>query len=319
MGYYRILLLSCLWVASLVTADPFSVDKCPIFYFRRSTSDSDPVKAEFLATCLDNSRGYRTSSLNLDLCFTNQNGRLLQSNTDVPHPGPFSPSCWNCGISLQGPMNSDHTGFSVHLHCSCEFEVHEDPHSQTEIPLEPAIFVDNGILGCFQNGGGAYNGVEIHPGPDVHVPMPPPPTTTTLTTTTTHIFTSTVTPTALQQHPTTLVTTMITTATQNNTIISTDTVTTGVAVVSTAISTDVTTAVTTESPTTVTVTKTPKKAKPKTKTNTLTETQSVTQTVYITSPSTVVVTVTPTHSKVIFASITDSHFALFSTSELPEK
>ncbi|KAI0131683.1 hypothetical protein F4776DRAFT_671656 [Hypoxylon sp. NC0597] len=307
MGFYYILFLSCLWAASLVSADPFSVDICPVFFLRRSTIDSDPDKFEFYATCKDSSHGYRTSSLSLATCFTNQNGDLIQANTGAEHPGPFSPTCWNCGISLEGPKNIDGTGFNLILGCSCEHEVHEEAHSSTYITLDPAIFVTNGILGCFQDGGAAYNGVEIHYGPSVHLPMPLPPTTTTLTTTVT------------RQQPTTLVTTVVTTATQNNTITSTDTVTTEATIVSTAISTDVTTAITTVSPSPVTITKTPKKAKPKTKTatKTLTETHSVTQTVYVTSPSTVVVTVTPTHSKTIFAEITDSHFALFSTSELP--
>ncbi|KAI0840455.1 hypothetical protein F5Y06DRAFT_294442 [Hypoxylon sp. FL0890] len=304
MNYYCIVFLFCLLSASLVAAEgvPFSVEQCPWFYLRQGEPGNAADSVQLLATCIDdrNSNNYSTSAIDLDKCLATDKGLIEAMFATINGDKPLSGACSNCGLAIHLPGGDGRKAMAVAVRCLC---VPTDPKGQNPtFDLDDVVTLSNGVLGCQDNTGIAQ------PYDTNFVPrMVLPQSTTTTTATAT------------------------TTATQDNTVTSTATITVNSTVVSTAISTDATTAisistttaVTTESPTPVTVTEKPKKVKAKTKTKTkthkVTETHNVTETAYVTAVSTSVVTVTmtPTYSHTIFAEISDSHIAVFSTSDLP--
>ncbi|KAI1143845.1 hypothetical protein F5Y05DRAFT_407247 [Hypoxylon sp. FL0543] len=317
MGYrYSVVFLCCLWAAFLVAADSFTAELCPLSYLRYDTSNG----YQLYATCSfggGDSTEYRTSTLNLDQCLTNQNGALVPANSPSDkYPGGFSKTCWACGIHVQeaGP----NWVYQVYLSCTCQLQVHEKMPGTPTYILDNVLLVNDGILQCTGDKGTACIGVEVtNPGDD-HMPvLPTAKIVTTATPSSVTASTVTVTATGTLYQTVTNNSTATTTAVERKTVTETAIVTVVTTIVdtsmSTATTTATTTAITTESLDPITVTETHKKTQ--TKTSKVTETQSVTTTVSVTSPSTVLVTMSPTCPHTIFATITDSHFAVFTTIE----
>ncbi|KAI1417584.1 hypothetical protein F5Y13DRAFT_184920 [Hypoxylon sp. FL1857] len=324
-NYHCVVFLFCLWVASLTAAESYSAYLCPLTYLQY---DSDR-HIYLYATCSvggDNAQEYHNSFLNLDSCFTNQDGTLMQSNSPaVNFPGGFSGSCWNCAINLL-PKSTDgnqNIGFYTHIQCNCRHRDQAIQPANTHLALDDSIMVDGGIIECNGDRGVLYKGTEVSNPSDNKLPMLPPSMSTTVTAITTQnsavTNTATLTVTATPSHDVTDTFTATATLTQNNTVTVTDTVTASTTIIDTAISTDVTTAVTTATPAPVTITETHKKTH--TETQQVTETHNLTETAYVTSVSTRLVTVTetPTPSKTIYAGITSSAFAVFTTEDLPPR
>ncbi|KAI1212495.1 uncharacterized protein F4807DRAFT_373725 [Annulohypoxylon truncatum] len=245
--YDYIVILSCFQVVPLATSVAFSNDICPSWYLRQAGWDDrqDPV-LEFVAICSTGnttSHEYRTSSLNIDPCFTNHNGILEPANTgSSSRPGGFYETCDSCGLVLQGPYGDDKKKWDVYMRCNCK----KDGGSAAGIiNMESGLSVNDGILNCMN-----FPGAAMNYSPSANPAMLPLPGTTTLTTT----------------------------ATANSTVASITTATANETFFSTATNTAITTVISScESPSQVTVTKTHKgKAHKQTVTATMTETHPVT-------------------------------------------
>ncbi|KAI2472020.1 hypothetical protein F4781DRAFT_46584 [Annulohypoxylon bovei var. microspora] len=248
--YDYIVLLSCLKVVLLVESVVFSSNLCPSSYLRAIQSDSSKIPVlELVATCFtgnETSHEYRTSTINLDLCFSNSNGVIVPTykGAQFPFTGGFAETCQNCGLSLKGPYGDDKQQWHVALKCDCD-RGHNNGYAYGTVTLDPAVNVNDGVLSCLDN-----TGAILEYSPSANPPMLPLPSMMTLTTT----------------------------ATINNTVTSTTTATVNSTILSTATDTAITTAISScESPSRVTVTKTHKgKAHKETVTTRITATSPVT-------------------------------------------
>ncbi|KAI1143846.1 hypothetical protein F5Y05DRAFT_8382 [Hypoxylon sp. FL0543] len=302
INHRRIIAFLCLPAAPLVTAKipvqnpvsnpsrgpAFDAEICPWYHLREIGNRSSPT-FELVATCSsgNDSSQYRTSSLNLDPCIYNEDGSLFPSDPPGSDPGPYTKSCSNCGLTVRDFDGDESNLTDVYLNCVCRpgKPLESKTPKDAALLLGQAVQVINHTLGCFQFDGKILT--DYHGYPEMTL------STTTITVTTTAIATTniTITPTSSSASSTSTTTSSTSSSTSSSS----------------------------ETPSTATVTKTRKVTKTHkvTRTQTVTETEKATEPTPVPAPSTVFVTVTPTHSHTIYAEITNSHFALFTTSDLP--